>query len=410
MKKLLALSYLLLVATISVVTANPAVLFLQMPVNYMLLGLGVNTSAITSFAEQNQAALIATLLNDLDIANDITVQPNVKNRIPLPRLQVAGGLRPYSSSEEFKPNELNYTNRFLTVTIGKRDLLIDIEAYRNTYYAWNTGSGSGATKKEVPFENFVWDQIMKGYKRDINDETAWLGFDGSVTAAYAPATVYTIGQRMRYTPTTNNPRSVQEWFAATGTTVAGNNPDSHPNLWRNVTARAVGPGLESYILTEIAASNITPFATGVVNATAGVAISAFKRLFRSLPIPYQNYGSIISCSFTDWYLLLDDLSAKYQSFKDNIDINNNFIVMPETGNKLIVKPASWLGTSRRLVAGPTIPGQARHQNLYMGTDLLSDANEVAVKDSDLWTLKVGIKMAMGFQIQDLAAIRVGDQA
>jgi hypothetical protein len=41
--------------------------------------------------------------------------------------------------------------------------------------------------------------------------------------------------------------------------------------------------------------------------------------------------------------------------------------------------------------------------------LLSDLNDISVIE-DVYTLKAGIKFVIGWQIRDLAALKVGDQA
>jgi hypothetical protein len=48
-------------------------------------------------------------------------------------------------------------------------------------------------------------------------------------------------------------------------------------------------------------------------------------------------------------------------------------------------------------------------NLVMGTDLLSDVTDIKVIE-DVHTLKAGLVFDLGFQIQDLAALRLGNQA
>ena len=410
MKKLLAFGAMLLIASLCVLTASPLPLLLQAPQAYTVLRLSdADLSLITSYAANNQAAMISSLINGLDIAQDIMVMPNVKNKIPMPKLKVGNGARPYSGDQEFKVKALKYTDRFLEVKVGKRELQIDPEDYMATYLAWVNSPGSAAGKKDIPFAAFMWDQVIKAYQRELNDETAYKGFDGSATAAYSGATVYNPGDRVKFATATDNPNSVLDWYECVTLTTAGQSPDTHAAKWLNVTARAIAPGIKSYIDAGITASEISPLATGAITSTAGVAITAFKKLFRAYGAPYKNNGIIISASYTDFEFLLDDLSDKYKAVKDNVQANG-FLVLPDTQNKCIVKPATWLGTSRRLVAGPVMGGEARHMNLYMGTDLMSDANGISVKDTELWKLNAGIKSRIGFQIQDMEAIKVGDQA
>jgi hypothetical protein len=136
-------------------------------------------------------------------------------------------------------------------------------------------------------------------------------------------------------------------------------------------------------------------------------------MFRAWSAPYRNNGIIISASQTDVDLLIDDILATYSKYTRDDLSNAPYIKLPNSNGKCIVKLATWLGTSRRLIAGPQMPGDptGRHLNLYMGTDLLSDANSLLVNTTaNLWTIKAGVKVRMGFQYQDPNAIKVGDQS
>ncbi len=410
MKKLIAFGVMLLLVALSVVTASPLPLLLRAPQAYTLLKLSdADLSAITSFAANNQKELISTLVNGLDIASDIMVQPNVKNKIPMPKLKVGNGFRPYTGAEQFKTNSLKYTDRFLEVKVGERSLRIDPEDYMGTYLAWINSPGSSAAKKDIPFAQFMWDQVIKSVQREINDETAYKGFDKADAVAYDIGDPYVVGDIVTFASATNNPNGVLDYYLCIVNAAAGDTPDTDPDKWLYASARAVVPGIESHILTAITATEISPVATGAVTATAGVAIAAFKKMFRAFSSAYRNWGIITSCSYTDWDFLLDDLGEKYKSLKDDASANG-FLVLPESNKKNIVKPATWLGTSRRLISGPVMPGDARHMNIFLGTDLLSDASSISVKDTELWTLKAGLKTRLGFQIQDVEAIRVGDQS
>lgn len=397
MKKFSILMWLL-IGVLSSVVANPFVLALS----------DIDVTAITSYAANNQTAIVARLVNGLDIANDIMVMPGVKNKIPMPKLRVGAGARPYSGTQEFKTKGITYSDRFLEVKVAKRELQIDPEDYMGTYLAWVNSTGSAAGKNDIPFEQFLWNQVIEEYGSELNDSTAYKGFDGSATAAYNAGSVYNPGDRMKFATTTNNPNAILDWYECVTLTSAGQSPDTHAAKWLNVTARAIAPGIESYILAGISGSEISPVVTGAINATAGVAIAAFKKLFRAHTAANKKNRVITSCSYTDWEFLLDDLGEKYKYIARDASANG-FLVMPETNGQGIVKPATWLGTSRRLVSGPAMGSEARHKNLYLGTDLLSDASQISTKASELWKINVGIKTRIGFQIQDMTEIKVGDQ-
>jgi hypothetical protein len=369
-------------------------------------------SAITAFAATNQKPLIASLVNGLDIAQDIMVHPGVKNKIPMPKLKVGNGFRPYAASEDYKVKNLTYTDRYLEVKVGKREILIDPEDYRQTYLIHANSPGSAAGKKDIPFAQFMWSEVIKGVQREINDETAYKGFDSSAVALYDnDPGVYAVGDYVKFASATNNPNAVLDYYRCQVITAINETPDTHPAKWLNVTARAVAPGIESYILAGITALEIAPVATGAITNVSGVAITAFKKLFRAWSAPYRNNGIIISCSYTDYDLLLDDLSEKYKSIKDDAS-QNGYITLPETNRKCFVKPATWLGTSRRLISGPVFMegGNPKQMNLFLATDQLSDLNAInALTQAKLWTILAGLKACIGFNYQDPEGIKVGDQ-
>ena len=417
MKKLIALTVLLSVVALGVATENYEAMalgllapmpFLFSPTTVLLALTAVDVTAISAFAANNQKPLISSLVNGLDIASDIMVQPNVKNKIPMPKLKVGNGIRPYLGSTEFKQSDLTYTDRYLEVKLGKRELLIDPEDYRATYLAWANTPGSSAMEKKIPFAQFMWNQVILAVQRELNDETSWKG-DTAIQAKSlwaASPTTYTVGDQVKFVV-----NGVNEFFQCVTNAGADESPATHPAKWLNITARAVSDGIEKLVLAGISGSQISPVTTGAVSDGAG-ALTAAKKLFRAFTPAYKNHGIIEHVSFTDFELLLDGLSTVYRYTQKDVKPGETppYVVLPETGGKCIVKPATWLGTSRRMVAEPIMPGDAsgRGANIYLGTDLLSDMSQINTKQN-LWTLEAGLKFAIGFQIQDMEAIRVGDQ-
>lgn len=409
MKKLVAFSYLLLVGALSVVTASPLPLLLQNPwMNFSILGNAVDVSLITAYADEAKRPLFATMMNELDIAKDITVIPNVKNSIALTKLTTGDGFRPYSGTHEPRPGALAFSDRYLTTLSGKRDLLIDVRDFKTKHLAWRTRPGNPASKtiNDMDFAPFVWDQVFKSMWREVNDEVAYFGIDRTGIAAYAPASTYVAGNRVTFTL-----NGVQEWFQATGAVAANQTPQTNPALWRNITARAVAPGIESY-LSALITGGFGVTATGAVTNGA-TALAANLALFRSFTPAYQSSGVIIHGSYTDYQFLTDGLATRTINVSADTKefLNMNLLPLPETGGRCFFKPATWLGTSRRLIAEPIIieNGNAYGANLVMGTDLLSDGNSINLVP-DVYTLKAGITFDIGFQVQDPSALRLGNQA
>ena len=404
MKKLLALSSLLLLVTLSIVTASPLPMLLQAPGNWVVLGVSTDVAGISAFADEHKRDLISTLVNGLDIAQDITVIPNVKNKIQLSKVAVGNAFRPYSATHEPKTGHMVFSDRQLEVLIGKVDLLIDSKAFAAKHLAWRTSPGNRASKtfNDMDFAPYVWDQVIKGLQREMNDETAYYGFDKASAVAYSEVATYAANAYITYTVS-----GITEYFQniSGGTTTAGEDPIDTPAKWRNVTARAVVPGLRSFVDAAIT-GGFAVTTTGVINSGT-TAVAAFKKLFRDMPTPYKNQGVIIHASYTDCEYLMDGQSDIYKYTQ--ADLVGAGIQLFGTNGKCWVKPASWLGTSRRLIAEPVVPGTMIGANLVMGTDLLSDANDINTIP-DVHTLKAGITVSLGFQIQDLNALRLGDQA
>lgn len=368
----------------------------------------VDVSAITDYAEENKRDLISTLINGLDIAQDITVVPNVKNKIKLPKLSVGNGFRPYSSSTEFKAGQLKFTDRELATETGKRELLIDWRDFKNTYLAWRTSPGAKANKtfNDMTFARFVWEQVIKNLQREINDETAYFGFDKADAVAFNPAATYDPGDIITYAQD-----GVTEYFICLTATAAGEDPDDTPAKWQYATARAVVPGIRTYIDELITSTELSEVAIGVINDGA-TALAGFRELFRSHSVPFKKYGIVINASYTDCEFLLDGLEDKISKYTLT-DVSNlkqmGLIPIPGTDGRGFAKAATWLGDSRRLIAQPLMPNTGMGMGIVMGTDLLSDLNDIKTKDN-LWTIEAGIAAMLGFQIPDPEALRINDQA
>jgi hypothetical protein len=371
-----------------------------------------DVSALVAYAGKNQRGLINTLVNGMDIASDIVVMPGIKNKLRIGKLDVSTGTRPFSSIEEFASlSDLNYTDRFLDVFPGKREIQIDVEEYTQTYLSefLSIGSGAGQTKvSQVPFAAWTWRRVVESIGAELNDMTAYFGFDRSTAVAFAGGATYAAGDYITFTQA-----GQVRWFKCLATTSAAESPDTTAAKWQNVTAAAITPGIQHYLDAEIAGSNITPVSLGAISSGA-TALAAFKALYRSMPVVYKNRGIVINASYTDVEFLVDGIedAAKYVIYNKSGSETIAGVMLPGTFGKCYVKPATWLGSSRRLIAGPSvrIAGELRNSGLLLGTDVLSDQAQINIKEPDLWNLKAGVKFRMGLQIANVDEIRVGDQA
>lgn len=366
----------------------------HVPHGVSLMAAAADVSALAAFPGEYEQKLFSTLINSMDIAKDVTLVPNVKKKLNLTKLRVKKGARPYSGTHEPDTGDLVYTPRVLEVKVGKRDLLIDPEDYRATWMASQVGAGSGASKKTIPFEQYVWAEVMKALGSEINDETAYFGLDLSALTVvpFDAGDTYAVGDFVTF-------GSPTKWYKCIVITTAGQSPLTHPAKWTDVTAIVISKGLGTIIAEEITATNLSVTATGAITDGA-TAKTAFKKLFRAQTAPYKKAGVLIYCSYTDYEFLLDGLAENTKYIKEDASATRLFL--PETGRKCEIVPATWMNGSRRLICTPK-------ENLLMGTDLLSDLNDISVIE-DVYTLKTGIKFVIGWQIRDLAALKVGDQA
>lgn len=386
---------------------------LQLVPKQMVLGAiytNPDISALTAYAGKHQRNLIATMINSMDAVGDMIVMPGIKNKLRIGKLNVADGTRPFSSTEEIGTGDLVYTDRFLDVFPGKREMSIDVEEYIQSYLSefMPTGSSAQQTRaSQVPFASFTWDRIVKSVAAELNNKTTWAGFDKSDATAYSGAATYTAGDYITFAQ-----GGITHYWKCVTNTSAGESPDSAAAKWQKVNAEAITTGLGTLIADEITGSNITPVSLGAITSGAE-ALAAFKELYRSFPTVYRNAGIIINCSWTDFDFLIDGINeeAKYVRYDQSAIEKIGGVYLPGSMNKCIVKPATWL-TTRRLVAGPLtrVNGQYKNAALLLGTDLINDFGQIETKESGLWDLKLGIKFRLGFQIANIEEIKVGDQA
>ncbi len=158
----------------------------------------------------------------------------------------------------------------------------------------------------------------------------------------------------------------------------------------------VANGWGTIIASELSGGGLTAIATGAMDNTNAVTkVEAFLE-DASIPTWLREMGGILKCS----YSVFDKYAKSYRTI-------NNFGYKPDATDRykidnknFYLEPESWMGTSQRLIA--TIPN-----NLVMGTDI----DRVAVYPTPhLNIIQTRLMMPVGFEIQDLEAIYVNDQA
>jgi hypothetical protein len=220
-----------------------------------------------------------------------------------------------------------------------------VEPLKYTNTWMSQAMGAGTNNNDIPFAQYTWEQVMKELAEEINDNTVWAG--------------------------THN---------ANGT-----------------EAVDIATGLGTLIEAEIEYETLEPVTTGAI--TNENAVAKFELMMKAMPVAYRNRGFSIYCSYSSFDKYQEDYREK---FKKYVEMNEaGQYTLDATSRRVNIVPCSWMGTSSRLVATPK-------ENLLLGTDLLSDFNKINTVQ-DVWTIKAGIAFKIGFQIRDLAALRVNDQ-
>ena len=186
-----------------------------------------------------------------------------------------------------------------------------------------------------------------------------------------------------------------DYYEANATTTAGQDPVGTPAKWDLRNVEAISTGWKKLIEDEITAANITPVATGAI--TAANAVDKIEMMIESAPAWMKEKSVIMYCSW-----------ATFENYKKHYRTLNSFAFKPRENGQyyvdgyrdVVLRPASWLGTSGRVVM--SLPG-----NLVVGTDGESVAIHATQRRN---IVEVRQMMPVGFQIADIEALAVNDQA
>jgi hypothetical protein len=192
----------------------------------------------------------------------------------------------------------------------------------------------------------VWNEVIKTIAKDINDQAAYLGV-----------------------------------YNAAGTTSVD-----------------MATGFGTIIAAEVTGGAITPVVTGAITTTN--AVSKLELMNKAMPVAYRKAGYTQYVSYDVFDKYQEDYRERYSKYQEaNVD---GFYYLDGTSRKVKILPVTWMGTSQRIIATPK-------ENLLMGTDMLSDLQKINTIPA-MYTLGAGIVFTVGFEIRDLAAMRVNDVA
>ncbi len=347
-------------------------------------------SKISTYIGKVKKGIVAKLFNSLAIANDITLVPNVKNILVGTALTVKNGPKPYTGVFNPVGDDLDYEPRVLTVEPFQRDLIIDPRKYRTSHFAYERGAGEGSKNNTIPYEQFTIKSVMESDAAILNDQTAFRGLGKAAFASFNAGTAYAVGAKVKFT--LNN--EVQYFVCKTATN-AGESPATHAAKWTNANALAICEGLG----TKLIAGREAEIIKKVISAAGKDAYPLFKEVFRAHTDARKALGVKIYAPTSRVEELMDDFENKVGKYTENDGSGRMYLA--NTNKKGVIVPASWMKTGDPIFSGPV-------ENFQVGTDLLSDLNQVNVIP-DVYTLKMGVAGVIGFNYQDPEEVTMTDE-
>jgi hypothetical protein len=289
---------------------------------------GPDVSAITSNFVNFGGKIFAKQVNEWNIDPAIALYRGVKKPEVLPKLSALGNPRPYTAADSVGDGAA-FTDRTLTVYNSKWDYDLDPEQFRNKYLA---------VQEDMPYYQFILDQVAKEYLAQLNDNTLYLGN-----------------------------------YSAAGTTAA-----------------AIATGWGTLIAAEITATNITPVAGAAI--TTSTAVAQVELVADSAPNWMKGRNAVMFCSW--------DVFQKYRtnyraSFGFSFDKREGGSYMVD-GTNIRLQPVSWMGSSQRLiltidgnlVIGTDLEGIALHATARRNIIEVRQMMAVGLQIADLSALVV----------------------
>lgn len=349
-----------------------------------------DVTAIKNYAGTYSQALIAAMLNSLDIAKDFKVMRNVREALNLTKFEAKKGVRALNLNVENAKNPgRKFTGRKLEPKGGMKIFHVNPEELRGTWM----GEMFDPNAKDVPFAAWIWTKEFEALAAEINDNI-YLSKYLADAAEFAAGTVYNVGDVVNFE---------EDIYRCTATTTAGQSPASHPAKWLEInnTAYVDGPG--TIIAAEIAAGKLTPVVTGAISNTNAVA--SLQAVWKAQTIAVRKVGAIIFVSWDVFEKYLADYDTRYgkgAGIASYIE-DETVVYLKGSYKKCQIKPATWMNNSQRIICTP-------FENALMCTNDLSDMNKIGKTVETLHGFKAICKFLLGFNFADLDVLKVNDQA
>lgn len=297
------------------------------------------TPAIQQYLGENSADLLMLAYQNMDVWNDVTVLPDVKNKIRLTTLLIDSIVKPYSSTFNPSLGKIKFSPREIGVDVGKADLLLDPEEYRQTYLAEFTKKGVLRGPDDLPFSQYVWEAIFAKFGEELNNSTAYFGVKNAAGTAAVDVT----------------------------------------------------DGFGTKLAAMITATEVTPNTIGAL--ASSTAQAQLLTLWRSIPEKFRVKKLAMTAYMS---------RSSYDAYEDGLDtksyntgLGESFLgpkYLRHSDGLLELKPVSWMAGSSRVIITPK-------SNIILAADATQqDLGKMNIVQ-DVWTSKVGIAAALGFDFR-----------
>jgi len=350
-----------------------------------------DVSALQGWITKYDTQKINQALNGMDIAKDLTVIRNLREPMALPKMTVDKGVRRLSLDIETEKGGRVWTERELTPERGMKIIKIIPEEVRDSFMS----SMLAINATDIPFAQWVWEQEFAKIASEINDNF-YLSTKPTVVA-YDAAATYVANAHILF-------NEVVYKNVSGSTTTAGQSPTTHAAKWSDVDNLVILNGPDAIIKAEIAASKLAAVATGSFSETTAYAY--FKDMWTDVSEPVKNKGLIAYVGHGVAEDLAENVNTLFGSGKGigGVDIEEgSSFYLKNTNRRLLVKPVTWMGASRRIIMAPA-------NNLVLGLDQVSDASKVGKMVDTLHGYKSIVKFILGFQFRNLEELYVNDQS
>ena len=350
-----------------------------------------DVSALQGWITKYDTTKINQALNAMDIAKDLTVIRNLREPMALPKMTVDKGVRRLSLDIENEKGGRVWTERIITPERAMKIIKIIPEEVRDSWMSEMLAINA----TDIPFAQWVWEQEFAKIASEVNDNFYYN--TKPTVVAYDNAATYAANAHIIF-------NEVVYKNISGSTTTAGQSPVTHAAKWKDVDNQVLFDGPDAIIKAEIAASKLAAVATGSFSETT--AYGYFKDMWTDVPEAVKNKGLIAYVGHSVAEDLAENVNSLFGSGKGigGVDIEEGVpFYLKNTNRRLLVKPVTWMGTSRRIIMAPS-------NNLVLGMDQVSDASKVGKMVDTLHGYKSIVKFILAFQFRNLEELFVNDQA